>query len=326
MTMEMMERPSGYVGPNLDPSRVRFHRRELGRGVIAVMARPIPGNNSGIIFGRDAALVVDAGINGEVARQLQELVRRVTDRPLRYLVNTNYHGDHTFGNHAFPPDVEIIAHRLTAESMSDLAYEKKVRRRNLGGHVSVLDEVTCWRRPDRVFDGERLDLDLGGRRVELRHFGPGNTPGDTLVYVPDTRVAWSGNLLVNERLLPMLLEVGAARYAETLARCSEALDVETIVPGHGPLASRAAFAHAIGYLQALLEDVRAAAARGLAAEAAVDAVPIRREFRLPWWFPIRRARALMRQFQRLNVLFTYRKLQGALDGARAAAPGAARSV
>src|SRR5581483_225554 len=124
-SMEMFERPLGYVGPNLEPSTVRFRPRAFAPGVYALMASPMPRDNSGLIVGADAALLVDAGINGAVAAQLQAWAAKLTDKPLKYLVNTNYHGDHTFGNYAFPASVEIIAHKLTAQSMADLDYEKK---------------------------------------------------------------------------------------------------------------------------------------------------------------------------------------------------------
>lgn len=66
--------------------------------------------------------------------------------------------------------------------MTDLEYEKRTRSRNLYGRGEPIADVTRWRKPDRVFD-ERLHIDLGGIVVQLRHFGPGNTPGDTIVYL-----------------------------------------------------------------------------------------------------------------------------------------------
>src|ERR1041385_5599521 len=128
--MEMFERPAGYVAPDLDPSKLRFRPRAFADGVYALMARPMPRDNSGLIVGAAAALLVDAGINGTVAKELQRLAARLTRRPLKYLVNTNYHGDHPFGNYAFPPSVQVVAQSATASSMSDLEYEKRVRRRN----------------------------------------------------------------------------------------------------------------------------------------------------------------------------------------------------
>jgi cyclase len=108
----------------------------------------------------------------------------------------------------------------------------------------------------------------------------------------------------------MLLEVGPAPYIETLARCKAKLDIDTIVRGHGPLGKPIALDRTIQYLWALLQDVTAAMEFGLSAEAAVEAVQVRPEFELPWWFPIRSLRELMKSFQRLNVLFTYHELEG----------------
>jgi cyclase len=123
--MEMFERPQRYSGSNLDPANVTFRPRAFAPGVYALMASPMPRDNSGLIVGENASLVIDAGVNGATARKVQDIVRNLTDVRIRYLVNTNYHGDHTFGNYGFPDTVEIIAHRLTAESMSDPGLRKK---------------------------------------------------------------------------------------------------------------------------------------------------------------------------------------------------------
>jgi cyclase len=306
--MEMYERPLGYVGPNLNPEGLTFRPLAFSDGVYALLASPMPCDNSGLIVGKDAALMIDAGVNGEVAHKLQSLAARLTDRPLKYLINTNYHGDHTFGNYAFSNDVEIISHRNTVASMKDLEYEKKIRSRNLFGHDQQISDVTHWRKPDRVFD-DYLAIDLGGRTVHLHYFGPGNTPGDTIVYLPEFKLAWTGNFVGHKRILPMLLEIGPLQYIETLERCQRSLDVEVIVPGHGPLGSKQSMQRTVDYLWALYQDVHEAFAAGLKVEAAVSAVRLGPEFRLPWWFPIREMRSLMENFQRLNVLFTYRELQ-----------------
>jgi len=109
--------------------------------------------------------------------------------------------------------------------MNDLAGEKKIRSRNLFGKDAAIADVATWRKPDRVFDGEFTELDLGDRAVELWHFGPGNTPGDTIVYVPEIKTAWTGNSLSNERIgKTMLLEGGPREYIDTLARCKNKLD------------------------------------------------------------------------------------------------------
>jgi cyclase len=147
-----------------------------------------------VIFGDDAALVVDAGINLSVGRRIQALIRELTDRPLRYLANTTYRGDHTFGNGAFPADVRIVSSRADALSMTDLAKEKRTRSRNMHGDIAALAEVTQWRLPDLIFE-HFPGIDLGDLEVQLWSFGPGNGPGDTIVYIPSVRAAWTGNSL-----------------------------------------------------------------------------------------------------------------------------------
>jgi cyclase len=182
--MEFLERPPRYRGPNLDPAGARLRPKRLAEGVYALMAFPPPRDNSGLIVGQHGALVIDAGINTAMARQIQQTVRRLTDRPILWLASTVYHGDHTFGNAAFPAGTKIIASRQTAQSMTDVDAEKRARAQNL----DAIAEVTSWRRPDVVFD-DHTEVDLGGRIVQLWHFGPGNSPGDTVVWVPGAGVA-----------------------------------------------------------------------------------------------------------------------------------------
>jgi cyclase len=307
--MEIQERPAHYHGPNLDPTGVRLVPRFLGTGVYALISSKIPRDNSGVIAGSRESLVIDSGINGAMARQIQERVRQLTDKPLSYLVNTNYHGDHTFGNYAFPKSVEIVAHRKTRDSMEDLAAEKRIRAKNLFGNDSALADVTTWRKPDRIFDGDYMELDLGNRKVELWHFGPGNTPGDTIVYVPDAKAAWTGNFLSNELIgSTMLLEGGPREYIDTLARCKNKLEIKRIIPGHGPMGTSAAFDKLIAYLWWLLREVDEALRLGLTSTAAVEAISLEKRFLVSRFHPAAHVNPLLENFHRLNVLSTYRAL------------------
>jgi cyclase len=307
--MEIQERPAHYEGPNLDPTGVKLHPRFLGRGVYALMASRMPRDNSGVVIGSRGALVIDAGINGEMARQIQDRVRKLTDKPILYLVNTNYHGDHTFGNYAFPASVEIVAHRKTLDSMSDLAAERRIRSRNLFGQDAAISDIVTWRKPDRVFDGEFTELDLGDRAVQLWHFGPGNTPGDTIVYVPETRTAWTGNFLSNERIgNTMLLEGAPREYIDTLARCKNKLDIKQFVPGHGPMGKPEAIDNLINYLWWLLREVDEAIRLGLTRDAAIEAIRLPKRFLISRFHPASRVNPLIQNFHRLNVMATYQAL------------------
>src|SRR6266568_2137290 len=263
---EIAERPLDYLGPNLNPDGLVLKPHQLGEGVYALMANIPPKDNNGVVIGEKSVLVIDAGINGKISRHIQDLVRQLTDKPLRYLVNTTYHGDHTFGNYAFPESVTILSSRQNKRSMDNLDYEKRMRFGNLREDQDAIADVTTWRQPDIVFD-HYCSIDLGNKIVELWHFGPGNAPGDTIVYVPDAKVAWTGNFLMSAGLPPMLLEGGPGPYLETLQTMQATLPVSTIVPGHGPMSDgKAALENFIAYMHSLQEQVGAAIASGWSLE------------------------------------------------------------
>jgi len=244
-----------------DPTGVELETRELTAGVYALLSKDPLVDNSGFVVGERGVLVVDAHINGEMAGQIQGAVRRVTDKPILYLVNTNYHGDHTFGNYAFPATTTVVAHRKTRARMHDFEHEKRfMQKAALDDNAAVLDDVQL-RLPDLVFD-DYLRLDLGGRVVELHHFGPGNTPGDVVVYEPTAKVAFTGNLVLDETSVPGFSDGGVGEYLVTLSRFAQQLDVETIVPGHGALCTQDALSRYLHYLTDLIEETRRAIRAG----------------------------------------------------------------
>ena len=97
------EGPDGFIPPPLNPAGIELETRELGSGVYALLSNQPAVDNSGFIVGERGVLVIDSHINGDMARQIQKAVRRITSKPILYLVNTNYHGDHTFGTMRFRP-------------------------------------------------------------------------------------------------------------------------------------------------------------------------------------------------------------------------------
>jgi cyclase len=310
-SQETAERPRNYLGPNLDPEGLELKPEKLAEDAYAFLANEMPKDNNGAFIGMRGVLVIDAGINSAITRRIQTLVRSLTDEPIRYLVNTTCHGDHTFGNAAFPPEVTIISSERNKQSMVDLAREKTRRSDNLRGNLAALDDVSAWRRPDVTFS-ERAQIDLGGITVELWYFGPGNVPGDTVVYVPGTKVAWTGNFLMATGVPPMLLEGGTKPYIASLERFKATLDVATIVPGHEPMgAAQPAVDNFIAYLHELHGQASRAIAEGLTVEAAIEAYPMSRLLHPPAGVTPNPVMAAMApQLHRLNVMSEYRALSG----------------
>ena len=262
----------GFLPPPLHPKGVRLETKELAPGVYALLSNRPGVDNSGFVVGDRGVLVIDAHINGDMARQIQHAVRQVTAKPILYLVNTNYHGDHTFGNYAFPVETTIIAHRKTAERMRYFEQEKQVLLATVNNDPTVFSGVRL-RLPDVVFDAY-LRIDLGGRVVEIHHFGPGNTPGDTVVYVPEAKSVWTGNLVVGQGTIPPLFEGRAGAYLETMARFARTLDVKTVVPGHGAMTSGKILTRYLTYLSELIHAVRREAETGRSLEETLANMPL----------------------------------------------------
>src|SRR5258708_35907924 len=115
----------------------------------------------------------------------------------------------------------IVDQQKTAEIMRDFEREKKFLLAAVDNDPTVFGDVQL-RLPDLVID-DYLELDLGGRVVELYHFGHGNTPGDTVVFVPEARAAWTGNLIIGEGNIPFPIEAGACAYLETISKVTNTL-------------------------------------------------------------------------------------------------------
>ena len=303
--LDLATAPEGFIPPPLHPGGVEFETRELGPGVYALVSSRVPVDNSGFIVGDDGVLVIDAHINGAMAKKIQAAVRQVTDKLILYLVNTNYHGDHTFGNYAFPPETRIIAHRETARAMRNFEHEKELMIAASDGDEEVISGVRL-RLPDIVFDDE-LVVGLGGRSVRILHLGGGNTAGDTVVYVPEARAAWTGNLIVGG-IIPPVFEGQPERYIETLARFARELDVSTIVPGHGPLEDESVLQRHFAYLLDLLASVRWAVSEGLSEEETLAAATLAEGYLPARESAMAPIRPVLRGFHVLAVRQTYRQL------------------
>jgi cyclase len=314
---EMSERQEGFVPPNLSPRGLELNPHQLADGVYALMANKVPKDNNGLIVGDRAVMVIDSGITPGVGRYIQEVASSLTSKPVRYLANTTYHGDHTFGNAAFGDDVVVVSSRLNKASMATMTLheEKALRESSLYGDGGF-EEVLTWRQPDLVFD-RFCEIDLGGRVVHLWHFGPGNGSGDTVVHVPDARVAWVGNFLRHQGIPPMLLAGDPVGYGRSVRALKSTIRVDTLVPGHGPLTdAEPGISWHLSYLERVAHTVSELHEAGASAGKVLEEVgledPLPLSDILPDAIPEESERfaALVRSNHRLNLLLTYRWLAG----------------
>lgn len=251
----------------------------LAEGVYAIIHDDAtdqwPHGNTGVVVYDGGVLVVDATYLPSRARADIALIRRLSDRPVRYLVNTHWHMDHTHGNEAYRdafPDLTIVSERRTREfselnthywsrystapdsprrqALRELeaelargtdsagrAHTPEERRRleaaarQRQGELAELAKVRVVV-ADQVFDGATT-LWLGSRRVELVDHGRANSPHDVTVYLPQERVLFTGDILVQSPV-PYTGMSWPVPWIDVL-RDLERLPVTALVPGHGPV-------------------------------------------------------------------------------------------
>jgi quinoprotein relay system zinc metallohydrolase 2 len=234
----------------------------------------LPGNagnvsNVGFIVGSRCVAVIDSGGTPEVGRRLRAAVERATSLPICYVITTHAHPDHLLGNVAFldagPPAPQFVAHARFAAALAgrERAYRNAVLR---DFRIALAPDAIVS--PTLAVDRE-LELDLGGRQLQLRAWPTAHTDNDLTVWDRQTRTLFLGDLLFVDHI-PVL----DGRLVGWLAVMSElkSLDVALAVPGHGATSTDwpAVMAPQQAYLEALLSDTRAALRNRLTLRQAVE--------------------------------------------------------
>lgn len=225
-------------------------------------------SNSAFLVTDEGVLVVDTRQHPAHGRDLIERIRRITDKPIKWVVVTHAHGDHYYGNPAFKAlGATIIAHRDTMAGML-INEQSEFRRRQRFFKSMNLDpgEVKTVL-PDITFDSQ-LTLRLGGRTVEILHFGPGQNPGDTLVHFPHARAVYVGGPFARKNWSNMSFTPSVEGWIALLQRIA-AMDVDRFLPGHGDVGDRQDLLDEAKLLADFQAEVKAAIARGVSKEEAV---------------------------------------------------------
>jgi glyoxylase-like metal-dependent hydrolase (beta-lactamase superfamily II) len=149
-------------------------------------------SNNAWLVTDEGVLVIDARQHPRRAEELLAAIRKTTDKPIRWVVNTHAHGDHYFGNSVFKSaGATIVAHRDTAGMMEHHFPLEMKRRQGYFRQQNYDPGEVRLVLPDVTYD-TRMTITLGGRTVELLYFGAGQNPGDTFVYFPKEKVIFAG--------------------------------------------------------------------------------------------------------------------------------------
>ncbi len=239
-----------------DPDNVVLFAHEMAPGVFAVLPDDVfekdhVATTGGFVVGDKGVLVIESMLNRSLATQLIKLVQKATNKPILYLVNTSYHGDHSYGNFVFPKTTEIIQHPAT-KAYVEVSFEAdRAFMLNLIGRNKGIEDVSA--RSGDVLVQDYLAIDLGGKTVEIRHFGFAQTAGDLVVWLPAEQILWVGNMIqAPEPALPWLLEGRHQETISTLKKVKEFLpDTATIIPGHGKPMTKDGIYFGLRYLETL---------------------------------------------------------------------------
>ena len=255
-----------------------FHLEPLPGNVYALFGR---GGNVGFFVGPDAVVVVDSQFK-EIAPGIIEQIRSVTDRPIKYLVNTHHHGDHTGGNEVFRAVAVIIAQdnvrkRMLASPATILRdYPAELEEAKKAGNaedVKFLEDGIAWAKKVRIeeiaapvvtFDSE-LRIHVGAETIEVWHTPPAHTDGDSVVYFEKANVLHMGDVLFHD-IVPFIDVKSGGSVRGYLAALDKVIarvppDV-TVIPGHGHVTDLAGLKAERQYIADVLAAAQAAKTAG----------------------------------------------------------------
>ena len=274
----------------------------VGTGTVFTMS------NAMVLVGARDVLVVDSHVTPAAAEALLASLPVITDKPVRYLVNSHYHFDHAHGNQAFPESVEIIGHRFTraklagelgnvleentfrsfSEGVPTLVanLERQVAEESDPTRKAALQERHRVQRdymnsigdvvptpPNITLETEMTLFQLverGSREIRLLHLGRPHTGGDVVIFLPRERVIFTGDMM-----LPGLAYMGDGPVDEWPATLEalKALDFDVMLPGHGPpVLSKDVITHFQAYLTDLWQKTTDMHRRGVSAEQAAEQI------------------------------------------------------
>ncbi|MGK2953840.1 MAG: rhodanese-like domain-containing protein [Thiobacillus sp.] len=186
-------------------------------------------NNLSFIITDDGVIVVNAGDNYLLAQSLHDEIKKRTDKPVKYVVLENGQGHAMHGSGYWKEQgAKIVAHRDTASYIERFGYETLATMRARARDKAFRTEHA---RPDIVYD-DKLDLSMGGVKIEVLHLGDAHHHGDTMVWLPEKKLVIAGDTAFHIRMLPIFEDTDTASWIGVWDKF-EALGAEVVIPGHG---------------------------------------------------------------------------------------------
>jgi glyoxylase-like metal-dependent hydrolase (beta-lactamase superfamily II) len=253
-------------------------------------------NNTWVVF-KDYVVVIDANFPKEAADVLAA-VKKTTDKPVKYVLDTHHHGDHAYGNNVWSKaGAQIVAHKNAARLLKTSGPQQWADAAK-GRDDLKKDEL---KQPDITFD-DKYVLDDGTQRVEFHFLGHAHTPGDAVAYLPKHKLLCTGDACVNGAF-NFMGHSNSASWITVLEKM-EKFDVEVVCPGHGPVTTKDVLAKQKKYFA----DIRDAVKKGLDDKKSLEAITAGIE--LGWY---KEWTGKSAKENKDNVKHVYEELTGKID-------------
>lgn len=207
------------------------------------------GANGGLYIGGNGLLLVDTKMDEVSVKETVEEIRKITSKPIIYIVNTHSDGDHIMGNQYFPSTVTIIAHE---NCRNDFLLPKRDGSESDWSRSEMMQYV-----PSITFR-DKMNVYLGVQKAEIWYFGIGHTTGDAVVYFPEEKIAFIGDQLFITR--PQLIHSykggNSFEHVKTLTRMLDTLEADFFCSGHGEMTNRQGIQNHIDEMQEKQQTVR----------------------------------------------------------------------
>ena len=220
-------------------------------------------SNAGFLVTDEGVLVVDTRQHPRDGQDLIDRIRKITDKPIKWVINTHFHGDHYLGNPAFKAvGATIVAQRETAALMAK-TYTKEIARRGKFFESRHYDpkEVRLVM-PDLTFDSE-ITIRLGGKEIRVFYLGPGQNPGDTFVLFPHDRAIYTPGAFAKRSWANTAFTPSVDSWIALLNKVAGMPGIDKVLPAHGDVATPADVGEMAKFLADEYAGVKDAIAKGL---------------------------------------------------------------
>ena len=249
------------------------HFKKIRDGIYVYAQKPAD-SNAGIILTQEGVVLIDSGHNPPDSQAILKAVRQLTPQPIRFLINTEPHGDHTTGHFLFSPPAIIIAHEGATDSMKK-AYNPQRNEKLMTDYPDMRESFKGFKMiTPQIEYRDKMTLNVGEKTFELYYLKNVHSEADTAIWLPKERVIFSAAVAGVKRFSNLRPSVQIEDMISAM-KMMKSLNPEIVVPGHGPPGTTKILDDSIQYYTLLLERVGKMAKEGKSLDS------IKKELRMP---------------------------------------------